>query len=49
MFIVEALEVGPTEVGGAASEVFDADAGELMAPNVATTAEESSVSNGPGK
>ena len=49
MFIVEALEVGPTEVGGAALEVFDAGAGELMAPIVATTAEELSVSNGPGK
>ena len=49
MLIVEALEVGPTEVGGAASEVIDAGAEELIAPVAATTAEGLSVSNGPGK
>ena len=47
--IVEALEVGPAEVGRAALEVIDAGAEELMAPVAATTAEGLSVSNGPGE
>lgn len=47
--IVEALEVGPADVGEAASEVIDAGAEELMDPVAATTAEGLSVSNGPGK
>ena len=47
--IVEALEVGTADVGGAALEVIDAGAEELMAPVAATTAEGLSVSNGPGK
>ena len=46
--VVEALEVGPAEIGGAALEVIDGGAEELMDPVVAT-AEGLSVSNGPGK
>ena len=49
LLIVEALELAPADVGGAALEVIDAGAEELMAPVAATTAEGLSVSNGPGK